>query len=129
MFQKSRLKWVQSGDRNTTFYHTTALVRRRRNKVASLKLPSGDWCDDQDVLKVCAADHFKALYATDDDADRIPPQIPEFPATFDSNSSILWRFLRQKLRKLCSPWDLSNLLDLMGSNPSFFQEILGENQR
>jgi len=30
-FQKSKEQWVVDGDRNTTFFHTSTIIRRRRN--------------------------------------------------------------------------------------------------
>lgn len=32
-FQKSREKWVALGDRNTSFFHTSTIIRRRRNRI------------------------------------------------------------------------------------------------
>lgn len=31
---KSRYNWLIQGDRNTTFFHTSALVRRKRNRIS-----------------------------------------------------------------------------------------------
>ncbi|XP_061361637.1 uncharacterized protein LOC133305430 [Gastrolobium bilobum] len=36
-FQRSRCRWIKDGDRNTRFYHTSAAVRRRKNKILTLK--------------------------------------------------------------------------------------------
>ncbi|KAG7543761.1 Ribonuclease H-like superfamily [Arabidopsis thaliana x Arabidopsis arenosa] len=36
-FQKSREKWIALGDRNTTYFHTSTIIRRRRNRIESLK--------------------------------------------------------------------------------------------
>lgn len=35
--QKSRVDWLRYGDRNTKFFHTMILVRRRHNKIEMLK--------------------------------------------------------------------------------------------
>ena len=34
---KSRITWLDKGDRNIVFYHTSALVRRNRNRISCLK--------------------------------------------------------------------------------------------
>lgn len=31
-FQKSRVQWLQFGDRNTKYFHSTTLIRRRKKK-------------------------------------------------------------------------------------------------
>ena len=40
---KSRITWLVEGDRSTRFYHTLALVRRRRNHISCLKDQVGNW--------------------------------------------------------------------------------------
>ncbi|OMO65780.1 reverse transcriptase [Corchorus capsularis] len=61
-FQKARTKWIQSGDRNTTYFHTLALVKRSRNRIRSLKDSEGNWVNDQAVIKRMAVQHYKTLY-------------------------------------------------------------------
>lgn len=40
---KSRITWVVVGDRNTTFFHNSALICRRRNRITSMKDSMGNW--------------------------------------------------------------------------------------
>lgn len=40
---KSRIDWLLLGDRNTTFFHTSALIRRRRNKISLIKKNEKVW--------------------------------------------------------------------------------------
>ena len=42
-FQRSREDWIESGDRNTKFYHTSTLIRKRRNNLKALRTPHGEW--------------------------------------------------------------------------------------
>lgn len=35
--QRSRLKWLNDGDRNTKFFHATTLQRRDRNRITKIK--------------------------------------------------------------------------------------------
>ena len=47
---KSQVNWMIQGDMNTTFYHVSTLVRRKRNKIMAIKNASGDWlCEENDV--------------------------------------------------------------------------------
>lgn len=49
-FQKSRAKWLADGDRNTSYYHSKTTVRRRRNRVHTLKNEDGEWIEgDKEV--------------------------------------------------------------------------------
>ena len=40
---KARILWLVERDRNTSFYHTSALVRRRRNCILCMKDRMGNW--------------------------------------------------------------------------------------
>ncbi len=40
---KSRYNWLIQGDRNTAFFHSSTLVRRKRNRILSLKDNMGNW--------------------------------------------------------------------------------------
>nr|XP_048330864.1 uncharacterized protein LOC125422764 [Ziziphus jujuba var. spinosa] len=68
--QKSRETWLKEGDKNTKFFHSSLLNRRRKNKIQAIK-------DDQrglsnpDQIRQYFLNHFKELYKSDF------PQIPE----------------------------------------------------
>ena len=44
---KARILWLVEGDRNTSFYHTSALVRRRRNRILCMKDRMGNWLNGE----------------------------------------------------------------------------------
>lgn len=56
--QKSRCQWIINGDRNTRFFHTTTMIRRKRNKIETLKREDGEWAYDVQALKEMAIDFF-----------------------------------------------------------------------
>ncbi|KAL8161733.1 hypothetical protein V2J09_013222 [Rumex salicifolius] len=39
--QKSRENWLRDGDRNTSFFHASTIIRRRRNKIDTLQNANG----------------------------------------------------------------------------------------
>lgn len=63
--QQSRVDWLRLGDSNTKFFHTTTLVRRRRNKVRMLKDEFGQWVEDAERLKNLAVDYYDHLFKSE----------------------------------------------------------------
>ncbi|WCJ35671.1 DNAse I-like superfamily protein [Euphorbia peplus] len=64
-YQKSRVQWLLFGDRNTKFFHTSTIIRRRRNKVEGLKDDADCWVWDSAKLKEMAVRFYTALYTED----------------------------------------------------------------
>ncbi|XP_023878931.2 uncharacterized protein LOC111991384 [Quercus suber] len=56
---KSRITWLVEGDRNTSFYHTLALVHRRRNHISYMKDSVGNWVQGEREI----ADYIRKGYA------------------------------------------------------------------
>ena len=44
---KSRINWMILGDRNTSFYHVSALARRKRNLITAIKNDAGEWLSEE----------------------------------------------------------------------------------
>lgn len=63
-YQKSREQWVRFGDRNTKYFHTQTVVRRKRNRIQGLFLESGEWSVNQDVLRQETRSFFLNLFAS-----------------------------------------------------------------
>ncbi|XP_068309652.1 uncharacterized protein [Pyrus communis] len=61
--QKSRLMWLQEGDRNTNFFHLTTIVRRRRNRIEGLINNQGSWISEPSNLKKLAAEYFQTIFS------------------------------------------------------------------
>ena len=48
---KSRLNAASFGDRNTSFFHISTVVRRYRNKIRCIKNVVGNWLTEDIVVK------------------------------------------------------------------------------
>ncbi|GKV47795.1 hypothetical protein SLEP1_g54657 [Rubroshorea leprosula] len=59
--QKSRVEWINSGDRNTSFYHTSTIVQRNRNRITTLKIDD-NWVDDDMQLRSHVRSFFQELF-------------------------------------------------------------------
>ncbi|KAL8161927.1 hypothetical protein V2J09_013416 [Rumex salicifolius] len=58
-FQKSRQQWISCGDRNTKFFHMSTVMRRRSNRILSLKVDADRWCVDLVRLENHATQFFQ----------------------------------------------------------------------
>ena len=62
---KARINWLIQGERNTAFFHITALTRRSRNRIAGINDPNGNWIVDIDRVKEIFLKGFKKLYSSE----------------------------------------------------------------
>ena len=61
-FQKARVNWLQFGERNTKYFHTTTIIRKRKSRILSLKRCNGMWSFDPVELTEMAISYFSDLY-------------------------------------------------------------------
>ena len=61
---KSRVNWMIQGDRNTSFYHVSTLVRRKRNQILSIKDACGEWIFEESAVKEFIRNGFAGIYST-----------------------------------------------------------------
>ena len=59
--QKSRVQWLESGDRNTAFFHHMIRNRRNANRIVSLITPEGTQTISEEDTKLEAIRYFKSL--------------------------------------------------------------------
>ncbi|CAA7044678.1 unnamed protein product [Microthlaspi erraticum] len=74
-FQKSREKWIPLGDRNTRFFHTSTVIRRRRNRIEMLRNSEGNWITDGKEMESLAVEYFRRLYSMED-IDAVVDKLP-----------------------------------------------------
>ena len=71
---KSRVNWLVQGDRNTTFFHESTLVRRKRNQVLAIKDNMGEWLHEEAEVKEFIREGFRKIYTTSlSNASRLAP--------------------------------------------------------
>jgi hypothetical protein len=63
---KSREVWLTCKDLNTKFFHTSTIIKRQRNAINFLKLPSGIWSSERQTIGNCFTTHFKELFSSSD---------------------------------------------------------------
>ncbi|KAG7564109.1 Ribonuclease H domain [Arabidopsis suecica] len=118
-FQKSREKWIVLGERNTKYFHTSTIIRRRRNRIEALKDDEGRWVVESQELEKLAVDYYQRLYSMvdiDQEVDSLPKE------GFTRLTQEL-----QELNKPFSPKEIENSVRSMGKykapGPDGFQPV------
>ena len=63
--QRSRVDWLQAGDRNTSFFHARASARRKTNRISYLLKDDGTRCEDREELKDMVREFYTNLFSTE----------------------------------------------------------------
>jgi hypothetical protein len=62
--QRSRVLWLQRGDRNTKYFHCQATYRKRRNYIHGIRDQFGDWQTRDDDVEHTIVEYYKTLFTT-----------------------------------------------------------------
>ena len=71
---KSKTNWIILGERNTSYFHISALYRRSKNRITCVQNNEGEWCHNIEEVKEIFNASFKKLYKTDQVFCPIAPQ-------------------------------------------------------
>ncbi|KAJ1417307.1 Zinc knuckle CX2CX4HX4C [Sesbania bispinosa] len=63
--QRSQVKWLQHGDRNSKLFHASTVQRRDRNRLFRLKNDLGEWMEGQEAMEELILAHFQQIYKSD----------------------------------------------------------------
>ncbi|KAG5565354.1 hypothetical protein RHGRI_001303 [Rhododendron griersonianum] len=61
--QRSRIKWLQMGDKNSRFFHLSTIHRWQQNQIVKLKNEVGDWKSEEKDIAGIIRSHFQNLYS------------------------------------------------------------------
>nr|XP_048332762.1 uncharacterized protein LOC125423181 [Ziziphus jujuba var. spinosa] len=81
--QKSRKFWLKEGDRNSKFFHSTLLIKRRKNSINAIK-EEQDWIYDLDQIGQYFLKHFKDIYKSD------------FPLILEGFKELGWNYISRE---------------------------------
>lgn len=63
--QRSRIKWLNYGDKNTKFFHASTVQRRDRNKLLRIQNGDGTWLEGQSDVMNGIFNFYKELYTAE----------------------------------------------------------------
>lgn len=63
--QRSRIKWLNWGDKNSKFFHASTIQRRERNRILRIKDGDGEWVEGQEGITEAILKHYGEVYNSD----------------------------------------------------------------
>ena len=98
--QRSRANWLSQGDRNTSFFHSFASARRKKNLIKRLKDNNNNWVEGTDLLKLLIQNYFANLFTSEIDVidpavlEKVQPRV-----TQEMNAKLLAPFSAEEVKK------------------------------
>ena len=62
--QRSRINWLQSGDRNTSFFHAKASARQKKNFIEGILDENEVWQEDEEKVADVMVKYYEELFTT-----------------------------------------------------------------
>jgi len=63
--QRTRIRWLAAGDKNTRFFHLRASQRRKKNSIKRLKRPDGQFTEDIQEMGNLTSSFYRNLYTSE----------------------------------------------------------------
>lgn len=125
-YKKSRAKWVCLGARNTKFFLTQTMVRRKRNEIHGLFLDNGEWCTDEATLQQEALSYYLSLFTAATLSTPSMMEVPMIPRLNDiGTTSISADVEKSEVRKAMFSMKSYKALGADGFQPLFFKHFWG----
>ena len=96
--QQSRMQWMMLGDRNTRYFHSKALDRKRKNAISRIMDENGIWHETKEGIANVAVSYFEKLYTTSypshilEITDTIPTKVSS-----EMNQSLIKDFTKEEV--------------------------------
>ena len=87
---KSGLNAATFGDRNTSYFHVSTIVRRHRNKIRCIKDDRGEWIVDEEGVKQHIIVSFEKLYTMGLEKAFIASPISNFSCCYLTDEEQAW---------------------------------------
>ncbi|XP_077225653.1 uncharacterized protein LOC143858823 [Tasmannia lanceolata] len=95
--QRSRVKWLLEGDKNTAFFHAMASARRRRNGIESLEV-EGEIVSDKERIIEEIIEFYRSLYSADGMLRPIPQDICFYSLSLEASAGLEIPFSEVEIR-------------------------------
>ena len=121
--QRSRVQWLEEGDRNTKYFHHHASERRRKNTITGLWNHKDVWCESKESIIKTAIDYFEDIYTSSH-----PTRVEEvtdlisIKVTAEMNAALTQVFTVEDVRAALGQMHPTKAPDLDGMSALFYQK-------
>jgi hypothetical protein len=122
--QRSRMVWLEVGDRNTKYFHQYANQRKKTNGIQGFRNEANVWCDSEQQMEDIAVTYFQNIFTTSG-----PTRIEETLAAVDRvvseeiNHQLLLPFTPEEVRVALFQMHPSKAPGSDGMSSFFFQKF------
>lgn len=67
--QRGKAEWMKGGDKNTSYFHARATVRKQVNKITGLQNGAGTWVRDKKGMEGLVDEYFRGLFRSSNPND------------------------------------------------------------
>ncbi|KAL0421406.1 UNVERIFIED_CONTAM: hypothetical protein Slati_3163500 [Sesamum latifolium] len=67
--QRGKAQWLQTGDRNTAYFHSRASSRQKKNSIGRLRTQEGQWYASVDEMQHTILEHFENQFRSTNPKD------------------------------------------------------------
>ncbi|XP_077215810.1 uncharacterized protein LOC143850444 [Tasmannia lanceolata] len=96
--QKSRVKWLVEGDKNTAYFHAMASARRRSNRIESISV-NGALISSKEEVSSAIVDFYSALYASEGVIHSIPEEVEFKSLNLEVSSNLEEPFAEEEVER------------------------------
>ncbi|XP_058776144.1 uncharacterized protein LOC131650452 [Vicia villosa] len=121
--QRAKMHWFRDGDRNTRFFHQSAMARRKFKQINFLRHEDGTAVTEQQDLSMVAKRYFETLFtATSRNDEEVLSLFPQV-ITEDENVKLIRPISQEELYESLCDMHPNKSPGPDGFNPAFYKKI------
>lgn len=105
--QRARVKWLREGDRNTKFFHATAIQRRGKNRIQKIQNNRGSWVEGKEDTFEAILEHYEEVYKSEASFD--------YEQCLSNNPVIVTSFMNDQLIRTVTEDEIQRAIFSLGA--------------
>lgn len=120
--QRSKQLWLQVGEKNTKYFHTSCNKRKRNNHIQKLKNEDGDWVDWSSGLQDLIKEYFQRLFTEEQTQGDVILNCITKTVSEQQNTELLSVVTEEEVKNVVFHMHPDKAPGPDGMTPTFFQK-------